>query len=320
MYCDTRLGPNGKWYSSEPKGVGLRLPDYIKSTVCFLCVESQGKTVYGGTGFFVTLESIKHPELAFSYLVTAKHCVLKAYERFGHLKARSNRKDGLRPALVELDKNQWAYPEDPGVDIAVMPVNINPIIDALCLPSENFATDKSIEKFGIGIGDDTMTVGLFTQRYGKKLNIPIVRSGIIAAMPEEILYDNRTGAEFHAYLIETRSIGGLSGSPVFASVPPHRSLGFNKERPFDGYSVPIGVIRSHWEIEMSLDDSLDGFVNEGKLNMGIAAVTPIQELTKLIEENEDFKKQREAMEKALVEGQLMVEDAAFQIPRPRRKL
>jgi hypothetical protein len=65
---------------------------------------------------------------------------------------------------------------------------------------------------------------------------------------------------------------------------------------------------------------LDGFVNEGKLNMGIAAVTPIQELTKLIEENEDFKKQREAMEKALVEGQLMVEDAAFQIPRPRRKL
>jgi hypothetical protein len=210
------------------------------------------------------------------------------------------------------------YPEDPGVDVAVMPVNIHPAIDALCFPSEGFVTDDNIEEFGIGIGDDAMTVGLFTQRYGKKLNIPIVRSGMIAAMPEEILYDSKTGAEFHAYLVEMRSIGGLSGSPVFVSVPPHRALGFNKERPYDGYSLPLGVIRSHWEIDIVLDDSMEDFVNESRLNTGIAAVTPVQEVAKLLIEDKDLKTKREDMEKALVEGRLMIEDAAgFETPRSR---
>jgi hypothetical protein len=69
------------------EAANLRLPDYVKSVVCFLCVESQGAVKYGGTGFFTTLDSEKYPKLGFTYLVTAKHCVLRSYESFGHLKA-----------------------------------------------------------------------------------------------------------------------------------------------------------------------------------------------------------------------------------------
>ncbi len=255
----------------------------------------------------MTLKSERHPELSFTYLVTAKHCVLKAYEKFGHLKARSNLKDRSKAVLIDLLKDAWIYPEDPGVDVAAMSVNIHPAIHAMTLPCEHFVTDESIESFGIGIGDETTTVGLFTQRYGKKLNIPILRSGIIAAMPEEPLFDDKTGAEFHAYLIEMRSIGGLSGSPVFVSIPPHRALGLN-EREQDGYSVPIGLVRGHWEIEPEQDASLDDFINDGRMNMGIASVTPIQELMSLLMKNERAEKERENMERDFADGSLMIGD------------
>jgi hypothetical protein len=312
MYLDQRLGPHGDWYAAEPKGVHLRLPDYIKSIICFLCVESKEQILFGGTGFFVTLVSAKHPELSFTYLVTAKHCVLKAYERFGHMKARSNLKDRSRAVLVNLDQKEWVFSEDPGIDIAVMSVSIHQSIEAMTLPCEHFASDKNIEDFSIGIGDETTTVGLFTQRYGKKLNIPILRSGIVAAIPEEVLYDPATGAEFHAYLVEMRSIGGLSGSPVFVSVPPYRARGLNREDPNAGYSIPIGVVRGHWEMAMEKDDSIEDFMNEGKMNMGIAMVTPIQEVATIIMDNQKLKDYRRNMEEQLVKGQLMVEDSSFE--------
>ena len=81
-----------------------------------------------------------------------------------------------------------------------------------------FADDVQIRSLNVGIGDELITVGLFTQRHGAQKKIPIVRSGIIAAMPDEPFEDQNTGKPYHAYLVEARSIGGLSGSPVFVSL------------------------------------------------------------------------------------------------------
>jgi hypothetical protein len=292
----------------------LRLPDYVKATVCFLCVEANGQTLFGGTGFFVTLKSETHLGLYFSYLVTAKHCVLKAYQRYGHLKARSNLRDRTGTALVNLDEKEWVFPEDPGIDIATMSVNVHPSIEVLTLPCEHLASSQSIEDFGIGIGDETIAIGLFTQRSGKRLNIPILRSGIISAMPEEALFDAGTGAEFHAYLVEMRSIGGLSGSPVFVSVPSHRARGFNVSNEQTGYSLAVGVIRGHWEMTTQQDDSLEDFINEGRVNMGIAMVTPIQEVTNLVMTNAKLKASRDSMEKQHEAGQMTIEDVPFKTP------
>lgn len=278
-------------------------------------MEKDGRTIFGGTAFFCTLNSIRHPELAFTYLITAKHCVLTAYQKYGHLKARINLTDDSAAAMIDLP-DKWVYSDDPGVDIAVLAINPDPRLKIYSFVAERFLTVKSIEEFGVGIGDETTTVGLFTQRHGKKLNIPILRGGIVAAMPEEPLYDPKTGAEFHAYLVEMRSIGGLSGSPVLVSVPPHRALGYNEERTSDGYSVPLGLIRGHWDIDLSSDACLADFMNDGRMNMGIATVTPIQDVTKVLLENDDFKKLREQAEKDLAEGNLTVQDSSFRFSAP----
>jgi hypothetical protein len=293
----------------EAEDAYLRIPDEMKASVCFLCVEKDGKTLYGGTAFFVLLQSLKHPQLSFAYLATAKHCVIKAYQQFGHLKARMNLVHGSGTQMVDLTENAWAFADDPNVDVAVLGINIGYPFEVICLEAEYFATDAKLGEFGVGIGDEISLIGLFTQRSGKKLNIPIMRTGIIAAMPDEPLCDPKTGSEFHAYLIEARSIGGLSGSPVFVHIPAHRARGFNKERPDEGYAVALGLIRGHWEFDISSDAAMDDFLNEGKLNSGIAMVTPIQEVTKIIMENEFFKKTRVQMEQALERGDAFVEDA-----------
>ena len=71
------------------------------------------------------------------------------------------------------------------------------------------------ERNGIGPGDELFAIGLFSLRVGTQRNIPIVRSGILAAMPYDSEPFTKDGHPYHAYLAEMRSIGGLSGSPVF---------------------------------------------------------------------------------------------------------
>ena len=58
------------------------------------------------------------------------------------------------------------------------------------------------------------SVGLFTKYFGRSNLIPIVRTGNIAMMPKEKVPLGSFGLT-DAYLIEGRSIGGLSGSPIF---------------------------------------------------------------------------------------------------------
>ena len=53
---------------------------------------------------------------------------------------------------------------------------------------------------------------------GRDRNFPIVRTGHIAMMPDEKIPKVKIGdweGNADAYLIESRSIGGWSGSPVF---------------------------------------------------------------------------------------------------------
>jgi hypothetical protein len=145
----------------------------------------------------------------------------------------------------------------------------------------------------IGIGDDLFIAGLFTQRRGTQRNIPIVRAGIIASMPEEPLQDKDTGLDYSAYLAEVRSIGGLSGSPVFVHVPPDR---FTKESGVSpkGAAFLLGIIRQHWDLtsKESVLDFADDF--DSKLNMGIAAVTPIQEVIDTVNSKELVSRRRAA--------------------------
>jgi hypothetical protein len=86
-----------------------------------------------------------------------------------------------------------------GYDYAVIPLSIA-------------VTPEIIAQHGIGLGDEVVIAGLFTQRHGRDRNLPILRGGLLASMPNEPLFDERTGFQYNAYIVEVRSIGGLSGS------------------------------------------------------------------------------------------------------------
>ena len=81
------------------------------------------------------------------------------------------------------------------------------------VPVGMFADEKVIKQRHIGVGDEVFITGLFTKVQETTKNIPIVRTGTVAMIPgEKIPFGDNL---IEAYLVEARSIGGLSGSPVF---------------------------------------------------------------------------------------------------------
>jgi hypothetical protein len=94
--------------------------------------------------------------------------------------------------------------------------------DHLVLPIEMSATPDQVRANEVSLGDEVFIVGLFRHHHGTRKNIPIVRVGNLAALTEEKVA-TKLGL-LDAYLIEARSIGGLSGSPVFLNLGVVRYL------------------------------------------------------------------------------------------------
>lgn len=275
----------------------MRIPDEIKDCVAFLCIRGEADYYrYGGTGFFI---SVQDGDKALSYLVTAKHNVESA-KRYGPLYVRANSTNDAK--IIEVTA-EWFSPEDEAVDVAMVPLGIGfREFDISVLSSDLFVTDQRIADLGIGIGDDLIVVGLFTQRHGRQKNLPIVRIGSIASMPDEPLQDENTGLMYDAYLAELRSIGGLSGSPVFVSPTGARSDSF-------GRLFVLGLIRGHWDFKQR--GVVDFADDESRaVNMGIATITPIGEVIKLAK-REDVTKHRKMMIDRMWRDTKHVDDSGF---------
>ncbi|HVS81901.1 MAG TPA: serine protease [Pyrinomonadaceae bacterium] len=273
----------------------MRIPDEYLQCVCFLCVKVPGPSEHEtdefiGTGFIVSVAT-RFPAMRIFCLVTAKH-IIKAATDAGHvdLYVRMNTDDGS--SITWALPDDWYYSENPAADVAVMFIPIIPGLTTHSVAIEDFATDEVIQKESIGIGDDVFAIGLFTRKSGEQRNTPIMRSGIIASMPEEP-FEVEEG-QHDAYLVELRSIGGISGSPVFVNLPFWRlgpemfearvSLG---EMTLRWKMHLLGVIRSHWNLER--EDIAEGNVAATmenkeieKLNTGIAVVTPIKDVLSII--------------------------------------
>lgn len=111
-------------------------------------------------------------------------------------------------------------------------------------------------------------------------------------MPEEpVKTDPKKKIEREAYLVEARSIGGLSGSPVFVKgsgvVPPS----LQRERspleyiapPWREYFWLLGLMHGHWDVGAADIDAvaLDN-VQAGSINTGIGIVVPAQKILEVI--------------------------------------
>jgi hypothetical protein len=259
----------------------VRLPDELLTTIAFLGWEDAvGCFHAGGTGFLFN-RSIDLPGLGLNYLVTVRHIVELAAKKSPTdvITIRLNRRDGTSE-IVRTVLADWTFdPEDPFLDAAVIPIApSDQLVDYKTIP-EHMAIDSTfIEAHDIGIGDELFLLGLFSYHPGIQRNIPIVRQGILSAMPTENVTANFTYGEMRirAYLAEVRSIGGFSGSPVFIRLDGIRGTSVQLT---DVRFALLGILRGHWNTALPENQQV-GINNEilDALNTGISLVIPSDSL------------------------------------------
>lgn len=197
------------------KGLGVpRIDDVFLDCVVYLYpshADAENGAAIGGTGFVIGIPAKSIPNSHFLFVVTNRH-VIDA----GSCIVRLNLKSGGTDILDVF--GNWE-PHHAGDDLAFCPIGPGDEHKFGFVSSDTFLTKDYITQFEIGPGDDVFVVGRFISHEGRQRNLPSVRFGNIAQMPwEPIKRDDEFMQE--SFLVEARSIGGYSGSPVFVHIPP----------------------------------------------------------------------------------------------------
>lgn len=277
----------------------MRIPEMLLRCPVFLGCnrdpEDHKTAVFFGTGFLVCVQD---DGFKFNYIATAKHVVEDMRKISKHVPkstfVRLNDAGGTARQF-SLAGTTWIHSDDPMVDLAVCPIE-GPNMGRNVIPTTSFADPSLFSEWGIGPGDEVFSVGLFTEIAGNEKNYPMVRYGNIAMLPDSPVLTALGYRE--VYLIEARSIGGLSGAPVFV----RETLWLDPETLYRAQDEPrsekppmlavgrtflLGVMRGHWDID---PDTMGAMYPTGKparqggVNMGIAMVTPATKLKKLLYE------------------------------------
>ena len=264
----------------------VRVPDQLSWSVAFLLVATESGHQYGGTAFFVRVPG-DEAGIEWAYLVTAKHNIERAFRTHDSLAVRYNTKSGSHGYILP-PIDRWITSDDEGVDIAAVHFPVDAESDLFLVPLKWAATPEIRQEKHIGVGDELFIPGLFWHRHGYNRNLPIVRRGIIACMDQEPLQDQYSGLEYRVFLAEVHSFGGLSGSPVFARLTPGRAYGAESTEFY-----LLGIIRGHWDAKSPITSEFPQSEADG-LNMGIAIVTPIEELVALLLSADEMGKRRKS--------------------------
>lgn len=288
---DSRLEGIPKYILAGEDENFMRVPDEVRDCCCFIYSNVDGKHKLVGTGFFIGEKYAEDsPEyLRWVDLVTARHVVEETRKR-APMSTLGMRVNVTNANTIDIDipNKAWLYhPTDESVDAAIAHISSMRGLDIKSLPTEMVMSNEIINKYGIGIGDEVCITGLFHSHYGLKRNLPILRTGNIAMMPLEPIKTPYGLTE--AYLIELRSIGGLSGSPVFV----HTTL--LKEGKLQHTLSWMGLMHGHWDIDKDSIDTLDNIDNQ-QLNVGIGIVIPAYKIMEICRQEIVMKEKEKARE------------------------
>jgi hypothetical protein len=307
LYKDERIwGCERYILTSNPRELMDIPPEVLKSVVFVGYQDIAKKKYFSGTAVLVSRARIG--DVYFSYFVTAKH-VIDGIKELGikTVLLRMNMKSG-NAEWVPTDLKDWVFPPDKSVDVAVLPYAMKSDVDHEAFPIYFTLDDQFKEQFKVGVGNDVFVTGLFHPHKGQKNNIPIVRVGNIAAMPAERIATKKFGL-IEAYLIEARSISGLSGSPVFLSLGISRSSGGFHVGEFNKVFL-LGIVHGHFDAPkggtpdaVSVEDAADE-----KLNVGIAIVVPFEKVLETISQPQ-ITEQEDALIKKEAEQNLPTMDS-----------
>ena len=262
-----------------------RIDDYLKNVFFIFLLDEHGEEKMIGTGFIVAYPMKGNSSLTYKYFITAKHVIQNAKSfQIAHgleekIYTRFNLKSG-RSKKFGLDMDGWAYdPDDATIDIAVYPGgNLPNNIDHRAIHTSMAVTKAMLTRRDIAEGDEIFMIGLFSQHYGKLRNQPIVRTGNISSLPRDRVKSDQFGS-IEAHLIELRSMGGLSGSPVFVY---EGKRGINENLEVTEQNIKwLGIAQGHW------DDKTTPHV----VNMGIGLVVPANKVLSILK-SEPLKSKR----------------------------
>ena len=273
-------------YVVEAQWRTMRVDDLLRKTVVFVGVEAHGRFTPNGTGFIC---NVPFGDVSFYFVATAAHVV---HPRWDHIAIRLNRKDG-GCSTVRLQNGGLRHP-DPALDVALLPISITgDIFDFVTVPIDRAHWKEVRERLwpDPGLGDEVTITGLYTSHYGYQKNIPIVRIGNIAAMPDEKVQAH--SGYLSAYLIEVRSLAGISGSPVYLNVPQVRVHEGQIQTLSGREYIPIGVLIGRHLSTAPQDDipvpqfqasqpQSDEYATRQE-GTGLAVVTPIEALYEIVE-------------------------------------
>jgi len=298
----------------------MRVPDEVLKCVVFLGREQGFEIKWIGTGFLVMLEEKEGQHtFRFPYLVTANH-VADAIDG-APFKIRVNKRSG---EAVEISANEsgdlkW-YRHSLGnkVDVAVCPWQLpSREFDVLAIQTTLFLTNEIAEKNHIGAGDEVLIAGLFSKITGKSKNIPIVRIGNLAMAPSEPIVPTSLG-NIEAYVIEAKSLGGISGSPVFIRQTADLKDAFHKWGTNEFVTIQaftevlhlLGLAHGHWKIDPAELNAPEVEHDEDGINIGLAIVVPASHILEVIQNKELTAMRREKKDAAIAKHQGATMDSA----------
>jgi hypothetical protein len=279
----------------------MQIEDETLHCVAFLGVDTEAGFFACGTCFFV---QVIEKDMAFVYAITASHVIGSAHGET--ISVRVQRTSGA-PRTFRTLNSDWMTHPDSTVDICLYPVDLvkwdtddDLHIVALTWPSMAM-TIAEAEQCGFGIGSDIFIPNVFTAALGEKQNLPVVRFGHVAAMAIEPI--RFASPKRPAYLIETRSLGGMSGSPVIFHTDPARKgrrKPFKREADTGLLITPyflVGILKGNWSGSY-IDDFVgtDNMHSDAEFNSGLSVVLPVIDILEAIYQPRLCEQRRETVE------------------------
>jgi hypothetical protein len=250
-----------------------RIPDEFLDCVVYiypsLDAAHQGSRV-GGTGFLIAVP--RDPDTAgATYIATNSHVAEE-----GSAVRLTTTAGGTE--VVALNLCDWNH-HPAGDDVAI--IALPPATSGWHvkrLPTTYFLTRKEVMDYNVGPGDNVYFMGRFIPHEGKHRNLPVVRFGTIAMMPGEPVYQTKRKRYQESFVVEGRSLSGLSGSPVMLHIPPFSNR-FTK-----GIHAPdaAGLKPETTTGLLGLDWGSLLLGDEARTNSGMMGVVPVWKLWDLI--------------------------------------
>jgi len=283
----------------------VRISEDLRRCVVFLGGQKEGPADEApidpqGVGFLLVG---RQEDGGGTYLVTAKHVATNLHAPFV---IRFNEKGGgSRLHHIEMpDHIRWSFHRDPGVDLAVAPIDRPEWSDNLGYHLDDLIKYREIAT-ETGPGDSVYISGLFHFVHGSKRNLPVVYKGSVALLPSDddpIPVDG--AAPTKGYLVQANPISGCSGAPVWVPravqiEPPQVG---NERIVFwtEGSLTLLGFWSSSWKVRGSeIVAVAPDHDSKGALApLGMGVVQPAEKLIEIFEQTDVAKERRQMHERA----------------------